>query len=1081
MILVSLHVTQEEFPNFESDISFLFPKYTLTTKESPNIKFKVVSIQEYPTMSDSNIPILTPISIHQMIDKNINVSKFVFPLHGFINLHLYQRKIAFSGFGSSKQKLKDMASRMGAIVEPNISKKTSLLVSKTLKSDMAQYALRYNIPIVQDKFIFDLFESKEILNEDNYKLKLFSGLFFTASCYGKNEKEELIRYITENGGTFRDGLYLTNTIVISKPSYASKKFKKAFDMKQIIITDNFKEIYSTPESLRNVTIPPLIPSDLFNSMTFYISKKLEHSYPNAFLELKILIRQHGGQIINIMDSANYIIQMDMEKDNYIESHTQSGRESQSRSYKNKSYANVNSHNSNSTSISTSSNNDPTKLCFRTPIWVERCVEEGLILPPTDFHLFIPTSRSKRNGNFHVSLTGFSGNEYLNLNSTLKWLDMRYSTRFKKSMTHLIAKENYTSKKTQAAKEWDIPIVGTDWLFNIAEGNLTNEALSNPWSPRRSQKAEPINENQKNSFNLNISEDDDDDIEILENIPKEKEINQIHNVSQQNQAIISQKKLDDIAPNNQNQNNSSFILSNSSSQQIPPSPKKIQLGSSNLSSINTKSQPKNAISFLDDDDDDDVDFAEVCEELAPSKLSQKDIQKLESNVIICNNYKKEEDNSQRKSNLVKANSTTNVNPIQNLSPKVSQAPLAQSQMSPKHIQPNQTKKNPIFLSSSSEDDDEDYLSYLDQPPASSKAVTNNIHQLPQSQNSSVKTFASGNNQNTNIKTTSIGNNNSSITNNYNNNNQKINVNRSLSSNNNFQSVANNNDSSKVSINRSLSTNSGIQSNFVNVKKEDVKPNVQSFKSNGLDDRATLRPARLQESKEINYTSDLPATPKNNSFARLDKTITPPTAFQQQQGQNHPNQNLFEINMRQPSPPPPSSVYHQSQKLSNINNNTLNSLQNGTSNNISPQKAGTLTENSLNGVCKQPQQPLKNKQVEKFLDDDDDEDDFAEIEDIETHVKIADATQCILKVSAKGKKKKNRINKIVSKKGYGAALNDHFHDADSDSQFDTLETFTQRPNDYENDETRIVSYDETDEPKRGTILVDDEDPFLSLLQK
>ena len=55
-------------------------------------------------------------------------------------------------------------------------------------------------------------------------------------------------------------------------------------------------------------------------------------------------------------------------------------------------------------------------------------------------------------------------------------------------------------------------------------------------------------------------------------------------------------------------------------------------------------------------------------------------------------------------------------------------------------------NSVFKSSS-EDDDEDYLSYLDQPPASSKAVTNNIHQLPQSQNSSVKTFASGNNQNT----------------------------------------------------------------------------------------------------------------------------------------------------------------------------------------------------------------------------------------------------------------------------------------------------------------------------------------------
>lgn len=973
MIFVSSHISKEELLDLKNDLSILFPKYTLTDIETSDIKFQVVSNQEYPMIPESNVPILTPISVHQMIDKKINTNRFTLPQHGFMNLHLFQRKISFSGFGSSKQKLIDMSYRMGAIVERRVSSKTTLLVSKTLRSNKAQAALKFGIPVVQDTFIYELFQSPFPLDESNYFLKLFSGLVFTCSSLkNRKEKESIIKYIVDNGGTFQGGLYSKTSFVISKPNSISIKLKEALDMKKTIIVDDLKDFYPNPQSLKKDTFPLLLPSELFTNLSFYISPKLENLYQNIFTEFKILIQQHSGNIVNSVESANYIIQMDTEKDNRIES--------QNHGDKRKISTNESSSSISNPTYSSMSNNTP-RMIPRTPIWVERCVEEGRILPSSDFYLFTPTKLSKRSGNFYVSLTGFDGQDYLNLISTLKWLDIRYSTRFKKSMTHLIAKNSHSSKKTKAATEWDIPIVGVDWLFSIAEGNLTSEALSNPWSPKRSQKVGPvISTSKKNTINLDIS-DDDLDIEIID----QKTVNS------------TQSSSNGKNNNQKGKLNSPLLKSGSSSQRlqspirIPP----VQTDSKNAN-INAKSQSKPTINFLDDDDDDFPEF--LYEDIIAHKVTPKTAPS-DRDIIISNN------NAENKTleNKILANSFSIVN-----SPRKSKS---QSQASPKPVRLNQPNKNSInFLSS----DDDESLDIL--------------YEISQKNTAPLSRNQSGNDVS---------------------NSTKVDTNPNLQPTNSFN---------------------GFQSNSTDIKN-DSKP-------------------FLQKKIESNSNITAPITPINSiniERSKSDKLITPPSVIDHHNPKNNQSQNLFELSMRRPSPPPQPSI-HQIQRQSN-DLNAKGIMK--TEIKIPPaqpinQKTVTIITDESHNVQQQPKQDKK--PVLKFLDDDDDDDDICDFTEYEKPKKktpnTADATSFIMKmVNRKRKVKKNNNSKSNNNSNVeGNSDISHSNDEDNtDSQYDLLESFTQKPVDNDDDVMPIISYEDTDEPSKDTVVTDDdEDPLLKLLQ-
>ena len=395
--------------------------------------YRVVSYHDFPefskNMNDSR-PFITPIVLSQIIKKNLNFRQLTVPKSGLINLHLFLKRISFSGYGSEKSAIISMAEKMGAVHEQHMSKSTQILISKSYKTEHAQFALDNQIPIYSADYIYELFNSFDELQPDYFRLKLFSGLTFTSSCYDAITKERIKKYIIQNGGVFKDHLTTSVTHLIAPRSCSSSKVKNAISLNINVVDEAFFDNIKDPKDFRNIELLPTLQTNLFNGSKFFIDQNLQKNN-DLFRQLKMLIELNDGVIVGKKESSSYIIAMYSSNDYLMKT--------------------------------------------RTPIWLERCVNENKILSPQSFPLYKPSKNPPGIFKYSVSISGFSKNEYLDIVASLKWLGIQFSSQFQRSMSHLILKNGTKSKKLEAARKWGKEIVGIDWLFSIAEGSNENNA------------------------------------------------------------------------------------------------------------------------------------------------------------------------------------------------------------------------------------------------------------------------------------------------------------------------------------------------------------------------------------------------------------------------------------------------------------------------------------------------------------------------------------------------------------------------------------------------------------------------------
>jgi hypothetical protein len=107
---------------------------------------------------------------------------------------------------------------------------------------------------------------------------------------------------------------------------------------------------------------------------------------------------------------------------------------------------------------------------RTPVWIERCIEENKLLDAGGFPFYVPTvGPHVCLDGLCVSITGFHGKTRLDMIAAIKWLGMQYEGRLTRLCRFVIAATT-DCKKVPVALEWLIPVVSQQWLFAVAKGN-----------------------------------------------------------------------------------------------------------------------------------------------------------------------------------------------------------------------------------------------------------------------------------------------------------------------------------------------------------------------------------------------------------------------------------------------------------------------------------------------------------------------------------------------------------------------------------------------------------------------------------
>ena len=208
---------------------------------------------------------------------------------------------------------------------------------------------------------------------------------------------------------------------------------------------------------------------------------------------------------------------------------------------------------------------------RTPIWIERSVEEGKLLDIGGFALYKPLqynyySEKKLN----ICTTGFKKNEYKDIVSTIKWIDGKFNNKLTKNCSNLIAKKyNEESEKIKYAKKWGITICSIDWLINFLNGKTKEELKCFIF----------YQQNESSQF---LSDDDFDDVFQEEEIP-----------------IQEKNKPNSDLNEKENQNNDQTEIIHSTS-----------FTNLNNTVINQEEISNNKMKFLDSDSDDD--FNEIVE-------------------------------------------------------------------------------------------------------------------------------------------------------------------------------------------------------------------------------------------------------------------------------------------------------------------------------------------------------------------------------------------------------------------------------------------------------------------------------------
>jgi hypothetical protein len=417
--MIDSRLSPEEHRMVSEDLQSLFPP-----NSKPPPRFRVVPAALLSNSDD--LPQITALALHHLRLKNVNMALFDFPAHGLVNLHLYLREVCFSGFAApARERLKLLVQRMGGIYTRRLTKSTHFLVSKDYVSGRTQWARDHGVPVMTDRWLEDLVNASELLEKEAYRLSAkLANVKLAVSSFSKVETNGLIELVRLNGGTMTESLLTgTDFLIVPENHRQTAKIRKAVRLGIPITTPEYLWRFVEGGSERlEVVYDPLIVSDLFDGQSFVLDRVCESARGFA-LEIK----QNGGRICD--KGGTWTI-------------TCSG---ESGSVEN-----------------------------RTPVWVERCIDERRILEPEGCPLYVPPfGPPVRPEGMAVSVSGFRNSMRLDIISAVKWLGMSYRSELTRKSRVLIT-DCEESKKVAAALKWGIPVVGIAWLFAVARGGLPDD-------------------------------------------------------------------------------------------------------------------------------------------------------------------------------------------------------------------------------------------------------------------------------------------------------------------------------------------------------------------------------------------------------------------------------------------------------------------------------------------------------------------------------------------------------------------------------------------------------------------------------
>ncbi|KAJ2726822.1 protein kinase activating protein dpb11 [Coemansia sp. Benny D115] len=138
----------------------------------------------------------------------------------------------------------------------------------------------------------------------------------------------------------------------------------------------------------------------------------------------------------------------------------------------------------------------------TECWVEQCLHDGKKYP--DFEaiesqklrfsglsemqhtLFRPLrSRKLKDAEaMSLSISGYEGIERDHIGKLALALEIPFSERFSRKTTHLICRRPFQGPKYERATKWKLPVVGSEWIYNIANAHNAAVALSAPYTSNK---------------------------------------------------------------------------------------------------------------------------------------------------------------------------------------------------------------------------------------------------------------------------------------------------------------------------------------------------------------------------------------------------------------------------------------------------------------------------------------------------------------------------------------------------------------------------------------------------------------------
>ncbi|KAK9765595.1 protein kinase activating protein dpb11 [Basidiobolus ranarum] len=109
----------------------------------------------------------------------------------------------------------------------------------------------------------------------------------------------------------------------------------------------------------------------------------------------------------------------------------------------------------------------------TECWLESCIDEQRLIPLEEKVIYSPLKTQfpiKEFRNYYIGITGYTELEREHIGRLCITLGATFSERFSKKYTHLICKQK-SGVKYRRAVEWGIPVVDSDWIFDIAKNGI----------------------------------------------------------------------------------------------------------------------------------------------------------------------------------------------------------------------------------------------------------------------------------------------------------------------------------------------------------------------------------------------------------------------------------------------------------------------------------------------------------------------------------------------------------------------------------------------------------------------------------